>query len=39
LRRSLSDALRQLTGQSSEELVDQRIQRLMGYGRFQDVRA
>ena len=39
LRRSLSDALRQLTGQSSEELVDQRIQRLMGYGRFQEVRA
>jgi len=36
LRRSLADALRQLTGLSKEQLVNQRVERLLAYGRFQE---
>jgi len=39
LRRALGDALRQLSGMSPEQLVEHRIQRLLAYGRFQQVRA
>lgn len=34
LRRALADALRQLTGLSKEQLVNQRVDRLLSYGRF-----
>ncbi len=34
LRRSLADSLRQLTGMSKEQLVNQRVERLLAYGRF-----
>jgi acetyl-CoA carboxylase carboxyl transferase subunit alpha len=37
LRRALADSLRQLRGLTSEQLVNQRIERLMSYGKFQDV--
>ena len=37
LRRSLGDALRQLSGMSAAELIDHRLQRLLSYGRFQEV--
>lgn len=37
LRRALADALRQLTGLSKEQLVNQRVERLLAYGRFQEV--
>ena len=36
LRRALSDALRQLTGLSAEELVEHRLKRLLAYGEFQE---
>ena len=36
LRRGLADALRQLTGVSKEQLVNQRVERLLSYGRFTD---
>jgi len=36
LRRALADSLRQLTGLSKEQLVNQRIERLLAYGRFQE---
>jgi len=36
LRRALADALRQVTGLSKEQLVNQRVERLLSYGRFQD---
>jgi len=39
LGRALSDALRQVSGMSTEQLLEQRLQRLMSYGRFQEVRA
>ena len=39
LRRALADSLRQLHGLSAEQLVEQRLQRLLSYGRFQEVRA
>ena len=39
LRRALGDALRHLQGMSPQELVDQRLQRVMSYGRFQEVKA
>ncbi|MCY1371124.1 Acetyl-coenzyme A carboxylase carboxyl transferase subunit alpha [compost metagenome] len=39
LRRALGDALRQLQGMTPEELVEQRVQRLLSYGAFQEVRA
>lgn len=38
LGRALSDALRQVSGLSPEQLVDQRIERLMTYGRYQEAR-
>jgi len=38
LRRALTDALRQLSGLSPQELVEQRLQRVLGYGRVQEVR-
>ena len=34
LRRALADSLRQLTGMSKEQLVNQRVERLLAYGRF-----
>ncbi|TEA79629.1 acetyl-CoA carboxylase carboxyltransferase subunit alpha [Allopusillimonas ginsengisoli] len=37
LGRALSDSLRQLSGMSSEQLLEHRLQRLMSYGRFQEV--
>ena len=39
LRRALGDALRQLQGLSPEQLVEQRVQRVLSYGRFQEARA
>jgi acetyl-CoA carboxylase carboxyl transferase subunit alpha len=39
LRRALSDSLRQLSGMNAEQLVAQRIERLLSYGNFQEVRA
>jgi acetyl-CoA carboxylase carboxyl transferase subunit alpha len=39
LRRALGDALRQLSGLSREALVEQRLERVMGYGRVQEARA
>jgi len=39
LERALVDALRQVSGLSVDQLRDQRLQRLMSYGRFQEVRA
>ncbi|NYT38686.1 acetyl-CoA carboxylase carboxyltransferase subunit alpha [Allopusillimonas soli] len=37
LSRALADSLRQVSGMSPEELIDHRLQRLMSYGRFQEV--
>lgn len=37
LNRALSDALRQVSGMSPEELTEQRLARLMSYGRFTEV--
>ena len=39
LERALSDALRQVSGLSSQELVDQRLERLLAYGRFTEARS
>jgi len=39
LSRALADALRQVVRLEHEQLVERRIQRLMSYGRFQEVRA
>jgi acetyl-CoA carboxylase carboxyl transferase subunit alpha len=39
LRRSLSDTLRQLSGLNADQLVEQRLQRVAGYGRVQEVKA
>ncbi|WP_454004936.1 acetyl-CoA carboxylase carboxyltransferase subunit alpha [Alcaligenes sp. Marseille-Q7550] len=39
LGRALADALRQVSGMSTEQLLDQRMERLLAYGRFQEVRA
>lgn len=36
LRRALSDALRQLSSMSVEELVEHRLKRLLAYGQFQE---
>jgi len=38
LRRALADALRQLTGMTSDELVEHRLQRLLAYGQFQEAK-
>ena len=38
LERALSDALRQVSGLSPQQLVDQRLERLLAYGRFQETR-
>ena len=38
LERALSDALRQVSGLSAQQLVDQRLERLLAYGRFQETR-
>jgi acetyl-CoA carboxylase carboxyl transferase subunit alpha len=38
LRRALSDTLRQLSGMSAEQLVEQRLQRVLSYGRVQEAR-
>ena len=39
LRRSLGDALRQLSGMTAQQLIDHRLERLLSYGRFQEARA
>ncbi len=39
LGRALSDALRQVSVLSIDELLEQRLERLMSYGRFQEVKA
>lgn len=39
LERALSDALRQVSGLSAQQLVDQRLERLLAYGRFTEVRS
>ena len=39
LRRALGDALRQLSGMTPAELVENRLQRVLSYGRFQEARA
>jgi len=38
LRRALGDALRQLSAMSPEELVSHRLERLLAYGKFQEVK-
>ncbi|HEY7805106.1 MAG TPA: acetyl-CoA carboxylase carboxyl transferase subunit alpha, partial [Orrella sp.] len=38
LRRALADALRELTGMTSDELVEHRLQRLLAYGQFQEAK-
>ena len=38
LRRALADALRQLAGMTSDELVEHRLQRLLAYGQFQETK-
>lgn len=38
LTRALADALRQVSGMQPDELVEHRLERLMSYGRFQEVR-
>jgi len=38
LRRALGDALRQLSGMSPQALVENRLKRVMAYGRFQENR-
>jgi len=38
LRRALADALRQLAGLTSDELVEHRLQRLLAYGEFQEAK-
>lgn len=38
LHRALADALRQLSGLSTEELLNQRHERITAYGRYQEVR-
>lgn len=38
LSRALSDALRELSALSPEALIEKRLERLMSYGRFQEVR-
>lgn len=37
LNRALSDALRQVSGMTPEELIEQRLERLMSYGRYSEV--
>ncbi|PWF22734.1 acetyl-CoA carboxylase carboxyltransferase subunit alpha [Corticimicrobacter populi] len=39
LKRALVDSLRQLQGMNAKELVDHRVERLMSYGKFQEVKA
>lgn len=39
LGRALSDSLRQVSGMSTDQLIEHRLARLMSYGRFQEVRA
>jgi acetyl-CoA carboxylase carboxyl transferase subunit alpha len=39
LRRALGDTLRQLSGLGPDQLVEQRLQRVLAYGRVQEVRA
>ncbi|MBP6020307.1 MAG: acetyl-CoA carboxylase carboxyltransferase subunit alpha [Burkholderiaceae bacterium] len=39
LSRALADSLRQLSGMSAQQLVQQRVDRLMSYGRFQEARS
>lgn len=39
LRRALADSLRQLSGMTPEQLIAHRLERLLSYGRFQEVRA
>ncbi|MDR2924940.1 MAG: acetyl-CoA carboxylase carboxyl transferase subunit alpha, partial [Azoarcus sp.] len=36
LKNALADALRQLSGLSSDELLAQRMEKLMSYGRFKE---
>lgn len=38
LSRALSDSLRQVSGMTSDQLIEHRLQRLMSYGRFQEAR-
>ena len=38
LGRALSDSLRQVSGLTPQQLVDQRLERLMTYGRYQEAR-
>jgi hypothetical protein len=39
LRRSLADSLRSLSGMTPQQLIDHRLERLLSYGSFQEVRA
>jgi len=39
LRKSLADALRQLEEKKPKELVDERLERLMSYGKFKEAAA
>ena len=37
LKKALQDALRQLSDKSPSELVEERFERLMGYGKFKEL--
>ena len=39
LSRALADSLRQISGMSTDQLIEHRLQRLMSYGRYQEVSA
>lgn len=39
LSRALADSLRQISGMSTDQLIEHRLQRLMSYGRYQEVGA
>ena len=39
LRRSLGDALRQLSGLTPQQLVDHRLERLLSFGRFEQIKS
>jgi acetyl-CoA carboxylase carboxyl transferase subunit alpha len=39
LHRALADSLRQLSSMTPEQLIAHRLERLLSYGRFQEVRA
>jgi acetyl-CoA carboxylase carboxyl transferase subunit alpha len=39
LSRALADSLRQVSGLAPDQLIEQRLQRLLAYGRYTEARA